>query len=50
MALTPSLNENGIRLYRFRRDWDAAAWPCARKGFFPFKKFIPKLLEQAGMR
>ena len=47
--LAVSLEQQGIKLHRYRRDWDAAAWPHAKKGFFPFKKAIPKLLERAGL-
>lgn len=40
---------SGVSLKRVRRAWDANAWPHATKGFFPFKKKIPDLLEQAGL-
>ena len=43
-ALTPALAADGVRLVRLRRAWDDVAWPHARKGFFPFKAAIPKLL------
>jgi len=42
--LAPALAADGVRLVRLRRAWDDAAWPHARKGFFPFKSAIPKLL------
>lgn len=32
-------------LVRLRRAYDTAAWPHATKGFFPFKKRIPALLD-----
>jgi hypothetical protein len=48
-ALSAELHDAGLPLYRFRRDWDTAAWPFATKGFFPFKKNIPSLLERAGL-
>ena len=47
--LTRELAQAGIQLYRVRNDWDARAWPHAVKGFFPFKRNIPGLLEQAGL-
>ncbi len=43
-ALAPALAADGVRLVRLRRAWDDVAWPHARKGFFPFKAAIPKLL------
>ena len=42
--LAPALAADGVRLVRLRRAWDDAAWPHARKGFFPFKAAIPRLL------
>ena len=33
----------GIPLHRFRRPWDEACWPLARKGFFQFRASIPAL-------
>ncbi|WP_164158055.1 hypothetical protein [Sandarakinorhabdus rubra] len=43
-VLAPALAADGVRLVRLRRAWDDMAWPQARKGFFPFKAVIPKLL------
>ncbi len=43
-ALAPALAGDGVRLVRLRRAWDDVAWPHAKKGFFPFKAAIPKLL------
>ncbi|MBS3745783.1 MAG: DNA photolyase FAD-binding protein [Wenzhouxiangellaceae bacterium] len=40
---------SGLELRRVRRAWDEHAWPHATRGFFPFKKKIPALLEQAGL-
>lgn len=34
----------GVAPHRWRRPWDAACWPLARKGFFPFREAIPSLL------
>ena len=43
-VLAPALAADGVRLVRLRRAWDDAAWPQAKKGFFPFKAAMPKLL------
>ncbi|OYQ30904.1 hypothetical protein CHU93_06080 [Sandarakinorhabdus cyanobacteriorum] len=43
-VLAPVLAGDGVRLVRLRRAWDDVAWPQAKKGFFPFKAAIPKLL------
>jgi hypothetical protein len=48
-AIEPALNGAGLKLRRVRRDWDAAAWPHATRGFFAFKKKIPELLARAGL-
>lgn len=44
---------NGLRrhpeappIVRLRRSYDTNAWPSATKGFFPFKKRIPALLDR----
>ena len=42
--LAPALAADGVQLVRLRRAWDDVAWPHAKKGFFPFKAAIPKLL------
>jgi len=47
--LSDRLADHGIVLVRALRKWDHAAWPHATRGFFPFKKRIPALLEQAGL-
>ncbi|TVS14223.1 MAG: DNA photolyase FAD-binding protein, partial [Wenzhouxiangella sp.] len=47
--LETELAERGLALHRLRRDWDHQAWPHAVKGFFPFKKQIPTLLDKAGL-
>jgi deoxyribodipyrimidine photo-lyase len=44
-ALTPALAADGVVLVRLRRQWDDMAWPHAKKGFFPFKAVIPRLLQ-----
>nr|WP_239056613.1 FAD-binding domain-containing protein [Wenzhouxiangella limi] len=47
--LARELDQRAITLYRVRNVWDACAWPHAVKGFFPFKRKIPKLLQKAGL-
>jgi len=47
--ITAQLAQENISLHRVRRDWDEHAWLLAKKGFFPFKKSIPKLLQAAGL-
>ncbi|MEM9177524.1 MAG: FAD-binding domain-containing protein [Myxococcota bacterium] len=49
-SLEGALREAGLGLARLRRDWDELAWIHATKGFFPFKKQIPALLEGVGLR
>lgn len=44
--LRAALAGQGITLHRLRRPWDAACWPHARRGFFPFRTQIPALLRQ----
>lgn len=48
-ALFPVLAAQGITLVQVRRDWDAEFWPHAKKGFFPFKQQMPRLLAEAGL-
>ncbi|MFK7819920.1 MAG: FAD-binding domain-containing protein [Planctomycetaceae bacterium] len=45
-ALRIRLEAAGIRYTELLRPWDENAWPYATKGFFPFKKKIPKLVDQ----
>jgi len=45
-ALRPALAARGIALHRWRRPWDAACWPLARRGFFPFRENIPRLIRE----
>lgn len=45
-ALEAEIEQAGLSLIRVRRPWDAAAWPHAKRGFFPFKKKIPALLKK----
>lgn len=44
--LTPALHGDGVTLTRYRRPWDEAAWPFARRGFFDFKRHIPTLIAE----
>lgn len=44
--VTVALRGEGIDLVQVRRLWDDTFWPHARKGFFPFKQQMPRLLEQ----
>jgi deoxyribodipyrimidine photo-lyase len=39
----------GPPVARLLRPWDARAWPCATRGFFRFRKHIPRLLAEAGL-
>lgn len=45
-ALRPALAARGVTLHRWRRPWDAACWPLARRGFFPFRENIPRLIRE----
>ncbi|PSQ91245.1 MAG: hypothetical protein BRD57_04965 [Proteobacteria bacterium SW_6_67_9] len=40
---------DGPRVTRLLRPWDERAWPCATRGFFRFRKYIPRLLAEAGL-
>jgi deoxyribodipyrimidine photo-lyase len=46
--LRSALASEGVALVTVRRRWDAAAWPSASRGFFPFKERIPGLVRQMG--
>ena len=43
--LIDKLSEAKIESIFFMREWDRSAFPFANKGFFPFKKKIPYLLD-----
>jgi deoxyribodipyrimidine photo-lyase len=43
--LRPALGDKGVTLTLVQRQWDSQAWPHARKGFFPFREKIPKLIR-----
>ncbi len=44
-TLRPVLAEHDVALVTVRRPWDSRAWPHASRGFFPFRKQIPRLLR-----
>lgn len=41
-----ALRELGVPLHVARRDWDAACWPAATKGYFAFRERIPAWLRE----
>ncbi|MDN3563814.1 FAD-binding domain-containing protein [Paeniroseomonas aquatica] len=41
-----ALAARGLPLLRLRRPWDSACWPLATRGFFAFRKHIPRLLQE----
>ncbi len=45
-VLRPALAARGITLHLWRRPWDSACWPLARRGFFPFRENIPRLIQE----
>lgn len=47
--LRMALGKHDIALHYLQRDWDAAFWPYAKKGFFGLKKQIPGTLAQLGL-
>ena len=47
--IAPILAAEGVPLVQIRRAWDENFWPHATKGFFPFKKNIPKILKEMGL-
>lgn len=48
-AIGPSLEAEGVRLLRVRRDWDDTLWPHARAGFFPFRERIAGCLTELAL-
>ena len=48
-GLAPQLAGRGIPLAAVRRTWDANFWPCATKGFCPFKERIPATLRELAL-
>jgi deoxyribodipyrimidine photo-lyase len=48
--LGAQLAAEGVTLVQVRRRWDEQFWPNARKGFFPFKQQIPRLLREDGLQ
>jgi deoxyribodipyrimidine photo-lyase len=47
--VAPALASEGISLIQSCRDWDTHFWPHAKKGFFPFREQIPKILGEFGV-
>ena len=47
--LLSKLKSQNINYIFYLRDWDKYAFPHSKKGFFPFKKKIPELLELSGL-
>ena len=47
--LAPQLEDQGIALVQCRRSWDDWLWPRAKRGFFPFKEYIPAYLKEEGL-
>ena len=45
----PALDDAGITLAEWQRDWDRLIWPHATAGFFKVKKKIPKILHDSGL-
>ena len=48
-AAREELAIEGLALVEVRRDWDAALWPLATKGFFPFKEKALQVLVGLGL-
>lgn len=40
------LRLDGVTLHRLRRPWDAACWPLATRGYFPFRENIGRLIAE----
>ncbi len=49
-GLGAELAVDGVTLVQVRRRWDEQFWPNSRKGFFPFKEQIPRLLREDGLQ
>ncbi len=47
--LDAALRDEGIKLYRLRRQYDEQAWPYAGRGYFKLKRQIPDLVERLGL-
>ena len=41
----PTIAAAGITLRPLLRRWDELAWPHAKRGFYQFRKVIPRLVE-----
>jgi deoxyribodipyrimidine photo-lyase len=47
--IAETLRSEGFELVQVRREWDGIFWPHARKGFFPFRQHMGRLLEELGL-
>lgn len=45
----PELDNAGVTLREWRRDWDTLVWPHATAGYFKVKKKLPDILHDAGL-
>ncbi|WP_298128163.1 FAD-binding domain-containing protein [Brevundimonas sp.] len=45
----PGVEAAGLELIEVRRPWDAALWPLATRGFFPFRERAPEALRTLGL-
>ena len=48
-SLRTALEAHDMRLLYLQRDWEAAYWSYAKKGFFGLKKKIPSVLAELGL-
>ncbi len=46
----PALDDAGITLTEWQRDWDTAIWPHATAGFFKVKKAVPMIVQDLGLQ
>lgn len=44
-----ALSAKGLKLYQIVRDYDAALWPYANRGFFKLKKKMPQIIDGLGL-
>ena len=45
-AIKDGLENKGVQVLQYQRQWDQLFWPHAAKGFFGLKKKIPQTLDQ----
>lgn len=48
-SLDQFFREKPIQFVQIRRNWDQELYPLATRGFFPFKKKIPEMIEKLGL-